>query len=252
MSDPAPFTEQGYIAGGLRGAEAQRRILADVPPGLHVSRRSLPPGLVVIEDYLPALLREQLVEYARAQQGRPSTVQAAGAGAGKTLTRLSADRVTDYIEIDGVAPQVHALMRDIFTQQVGRHFGTAIEWYEKPEILRYRAGGHYSPHADAENWDPASHSWSRAVDRDFSILLYLNDDYTGGHLEFANFGLRLSPKAGMLVAFPSDHRFLHCALPTQEGERLVLVCWCAARASQRVGNGPPQGATVIADDPLSR
>ena len=171
--------------------------------------------------------------------------QAEDAAAGDILTRQSADRVTDYIDIDGVAPQVHAVMRDIFTLQVGRHYGKTIAWYERPELLRYRAGGHYSPHADSENWDRQKKSWVRAIDRDFSILLYLNDEFEGGSLEFENFGLRLAPTAGMLVAFPSDHRFVHSARPTEAGERLVLVCWCAAKGSERVGQGPPEGATIL-------
>lgn len=248
MSKPSPFNSQGYFTEGLRGADAQRRIFADQPAGLQILRRSLPPGIVVVEDYLPENLRQQFCSYARAHAGRPSTVQAPEAGAGENITRLSAARITDYIEIDGIAENVHAVMRSIFVGQVSSHYGKQIEWYEKPELLRYQPGGHYSPHADAENWDASTRSWARAIDRDFSILLYLNDEFAGGSLTFPNFGLRLKPSAGMLVVFPSDHRYVHCAEPVEQGERLLLVCWCAAKGSTRVGEGAPEGATVL-DDP---
>lgn len=247
MSDDSLFNSQGYFAEGLRGDAAQRRLFADQPAGLHVSRRSLPPGIVVVEDYLPESLRREFCDYARAQAGRPSTVQAPEAAAGESITRLSAARITDYIEIDGIAASVHEVMQGIFVQQVGKHYGKAIDWYEKPELLRYRAGGHYSPHADAENWNAATQSWTRAIDRDFSILLYLNEEFQGGSLTFPNFGLRLKPSAGMLVAFPADHRYVHCAQPVEAGERLVLVCWGAAKGSERVGGGPPAGATIPGD-----
>lgn len=240
----SPFTAQGYISGGLRDPQAQGKLLADVPPGLHVSRRTLPPGVVVVEDYLSPRICAELLAYARQQPGTPSTVKNDDAS-GRTLTRLSAERVTDYIDIEGVAADVHVLMRDIFVNQVGRHYGTAVEWFERPELLRYRPGGHYSPHADAENWDAVSRGWQRSIDRDFSILLYLNDDFEGGGLEFPNFGLRLTPRAGMLVGFPSDHRYVHSAEPITAGERFVMVCWCAARGTPRVGKSPPVGATLL-------
>ncbi len=246
MTQQSPFNEQGYIAAGLRGAAGEEQ-LRDVPAGLYISRRSLPPGVVVIEDFLSAGRRHKLVAYAAGQPGRPSTVQAAGAAAGAAETRLSADRVTDYIEIDGVASEVHGVLRDVFVRQLGPHYGKTIEWYEKPELLRYRSGGHYSPHADSENWDPQTRTWVRAMDRDYSMLLYLNDDFEGGSLSFPNFGLRLQPAAGMLVAFPADHRYVHCAEPTEAGQRLVLVCWCAAQGSSRVGNAPPPGATLLSE-----
>lgn len=246
MTEQSLFNEQGYIAAGLRGASGEAQ-LRDMPAGLYVSRRSVPPGLVVIENFLSAALRQKLLEYAAAQPGRPSTVQTPGAVAGAAETRLSAERVTDYIEIDGVAEEVHDVLRNVFVRQLGPHFGKAIEWYEKPELLRYQPGGHYSPHADSENWDPQARSWTRAMDRDYSMLLYLNDDFEGGSLTFPNFGLRLQPAAGMLVAFPSDHRYVHCAEPTEAGERLVLVCWCAAKGSPRVGGEPPPGATFIGE-----
>lgn len=242
MKPASPYNEQGYFAEGLRGAEASRLLADGLPPGFYLSRRSLPPGIMVIEDYLPVAARTQLLEYAGKHPGRPSTVQAAHAGAGGTLTRLSADRITDYVDVSGVADQVHAVLRKVFFEQVEQHYSVKVEWYEQPELLRYRSGGHYSPHADAENWNSAEKTWERAIDRDFSILLYLNDGFRGGALAFPNFGLRLAPKAGMLVVFPSDHRFVHCAEPIEDGERVVLVSWCARTGGRRVADAPPTGA----------
>lgn len=246
MKPPSPYNEQGYFAEGLRGAAAGRVLADGLPPGYYVSRRSLPPGLMVIEEYLPASERAPLLAYVRGQPGRPSTVQSPDAGADATLTRLSADRVTDYIDVAGVAGPVHALLGKVFREQVQPHYSVEVEWYEQPELLRYRGGGHYSPHADAENWNPGTRTWERAIDRDFSILLYLNDEFQGGSLAFPNFGLRLAPRAGMLVVFPSDHRFVHCAEPIDGGERVVLVSWCARAGGPRVAASAPAGATRLA------
>jgi predicted 2-oxoglutarate/Fe(II)-dependent dioxygenase YbiX len=104
--------------------------------------------------------------------------------------------------------------------------------------LRYRPGGHYKPHADSENWHREQRQWVRGMDRDYSILVYLNDGYDGGELRFPNFGFRLQPRAGLLVCFPSDHRYLHEVAPVTAGTRYALVSWITARGTPRVGGRP--------------
>lgn len=43
----------------------------------------------------------------------------------------------------------------------------------------------------------------------FSIVAYLNDDYEGGELAFANHNVVLRPEAGSIVIFPSSEPYLH-------------------------------------------
>lgn len=241
MAD-SPYNEHGYFRDGLRAA-SQRQFLADQPEGSYRVRGALPPGLLVIERFLAPSQCAALVDYAAGAASQPATVQAAS-GATKRGRELSHTRVTDYIPLGPLQTEIEGLMHELWTGVVAAHYGVEIDWFELPEILRYRAGGRYDPHVDAENWDRESGRWVRGVDRDLSLLLYLNDAYTGGELEFGNFGLRLQPKTGMLVVFPSDHRYVHAARPTQSGERYVLVCWAATRGSERVGDGAPRGATI--------
>jgi hypothetical protein len=39
--------------------------------------------------------------------------------------------------------------------------------------------------------------------------LYLNDDYEGGELEFAEVPIKLKPKAGTLAVIPGGHKYRH-------------------------------------------
>ena len=39
--------------------------------------------------------------------------------------------------------------------------------------------------------------------RNISSVLYLNDTYTGGEIEFPNLSIKMKPKPGTLIAFPS-------------------------------------------------
>jgi predicted 2-oxoglutarate/Fe(II)-dependent dioxygenase YbiX len=124
-------------------------------------------------------------------------------------------------------------------------FKVKFEWYERPQILRYSPGGKYNQHADAEHWVPETQNWVRAHDRDFSVLLYLNDEYEGGELEFTSFNYKIKPKAGMLIGFPSDHRYLHAALPTLSGTRYVIVSWGAVLGNQRIHKNAPYASILL-------
>jgi predicted 2-oxoglutarate/Fe(II)-dependent dioxygenase YbiX len=62
-----------------------------------------------------------------------------------------------------------------------------------------------------------------------SAILYLNDDYEGGHLEFPNFGIKIKPQAGMLILFPSNYAYTHAAHPVTKGTKYALVTWIRDR-----------------------
>ena len=66
------------------------------------------------------------------------------------------------------------------------------------------------------------------------MLVYLNDDYEGGELDFKRLSYALKPKAGMLVWFPSDVRYEHMAMPVLSGRRYSLASWAALEGVERV------------------
>ena len=90
---------------------------------------------------------------------------------------------------------------------------------------------HMPTHADRANPDGRPHNMAF---RDFASIVYLNDDYEGGELHLVEQNYTIKPKPGMLVAFPSDHKFLHAALPTTSGIRYVIVSWAGIVGSPRV------------------
>lgn len=77
-------------------------------------------------------------------------------------------------------------------------------------------------------------AWRKAVDRDISLLIYLNDEYEGGELDFKRLAYTLRPRAGMLVWFPSDIRYEHMAKLVTSGRRYAIVSWAAASGVERV------------------
>jgi predicted 2-oxoglutarate/Fe(II)-dependent dioxygenase YbiX len=90
-----------------------------------------------------------------------------------------------------------------------------IYFNEGFNLLKYSGGQEYKAHADG----------GTGTKRAISPILYLNDDYEGGEIEFVNFGLKLKPKPGMLVLFPSNYPYRHIAHPVTDGTKYAIVTW---------------------------
>ncbi len=90
-----------------------------------------------------------------------------------------------------------------------------IMFVEPLNLLQYQGGQEYTAHYDGGT------STRRAI----SPIIYLNDDYEGGHLEFTNFELKIKPKAGTLVLFPSNYAYTHIAHPVTKGTKYAIVTW---------------------------
>ena len=149
-------------------------------------------------------------------------------------------RACEWMKLGDSQQVLDNLVARAFEEQVLPRSGQQIDWFEEPQLLRYTAGGFYLYHVDAYYRVPEEQAWRKSVDRDISMLLYLNDDFEGGELEFKRFAWCLKPAAGMLVWFPSDVRYEHMALPVTSGCRYVVVSWAAASGVERVQQDRPK------------
>ena len=124
-------------------------------------------------------------------------------------------------------PDIHSLLYQSIHQIYNEHlkpiYQEPIKHVEPPQFLRYDKHEHYDVHNDSESW--VNGRLTRVVERDVSVLLYLNDDYEGGQIEFTQLGLTLKPKRGMLLAFPSYLEFEHKVHPVTSGTRYTVVSW---------------------------
>jgi hypothetical protein len=84
-----------------------------------------------------------------------------------------------------------------------------------PIILKYQTGQEYKMHADAGGGNQ----------RVLSLVWYINDDYTGGELEFPYFNYKLKPPANSMIFFPSNYIYSHIAHPVQTGTKYASVSW---------------------------
>ena len=141
-------------------------------------------------------------------------------------------RDTQIAPIEPVFPQVNDLMYNIVKQVINPFYQFEIDKSEIPQLLCYSVGGHYKPHIDGEGiWTAPDQTqlWRKTVDRDLSMVLYLNDDFEGGDFVFPDLHIRIRPEPGLLVCFPSNRYYRHGVEPVTKGNRYSMVAWMTVK-----------------------
>jgi predicted 2-oxoglutarate/Fe(II)-dependent dioxygenase YbiX len=227
------YKKNGDFIEDFRGV-AMRRFCPEPPGAGELSKAIAPPGILVIEGFLGIAKCEDFCNFIAKQETRQLPVlNAKEFESSRARTyEVNPQRVTDTIDL---GERKTDMLREVvrgYQHYVTRFFKAGLDTFEPPQVLKYSVGGRYLPHADNEHWDPATKQWARSMERDYSLLLYLNDGYEGGALYFPNFKWAIQPKRGMLVSFPSDHRYLHGAAPLISGTRIAVASWAKAKTPQ--------------------
>ncbi len=138
-------------------------------------------------------------------------------------------RDTQEVQLsDDVRARLAGIERGWVSRYIEPFYAVEVRDSEPWQILRYGPGGHYIPHVDAETLfkdDDGLELWEKTLDRDLSVVCFLNDDFAGGELVFPQLDLAIEPRAGTLVCFPSDHNFIHGVNRVRSGHRYTLVSW---------------------------
>jgi hypothetical protein len=199
--------------------------------GRKSAERPPPHGIDVVERFLTPHECGELIRLADTIEGERFKYRDP---ARNFATMLDDTRVAERVVFGDAQRLLDEVVARAFETEIIPRTGRSIEWYEEPQLLRYRSGGFYLSHSDAYDYVREQGAWRKAVDRDVSLLIYLNDEYEGGELHFKRLSYTLRPRAGMLVWFPSDIRYEHMAQIVTSGRRYALVSWAAAAGVERV------------------
>jgi len=190
--------------------------------------RALPYGLILKKKFLSDDVADKLVGYAEKQSTASDLAifTESDEGAQESLsTVVNSDRVTSRIELGDKQSIIDKWIADVFYKLLAKHVGKKIRSFTTPDLMRYTRGGYYKAHSDADIFDPKMGIWKKVLDRDYSLLLYLNNDFEGGFVRFEHFNYTFFPEKGDLLIFPSDYLYLHEALLVTAGVRYVIVSW---------------------------
>ena len=96
-----------------------------------------------------------------------------------------------------------------------KDFNVTTKSHDVFSILKYGEGNFFNNHLDDCLQFP----------RTVSFILYLNDDYEGGEIEFSRFGITYRPNANELMVFPSSYVYNHNVKEVTSGTRYAVVTW---------------------------
>lgn len=133
---------------------------------------------------------------------------------------------------DSHGTNVSPIDEDMVVNAINRRIAvaTGTEWSagEPLHLLRYAVGQQYKPHLDAL---PGVNN-----QRCLTVLLYLNDDFTGGETWFKD-GLTVRGGVGDAIVFRNlsddgriDRRTEHAGLPVTAGVKWLATRWIRQRA----------------------
>lgn len=215
---------QDYIVDvqAIRFAAAEAMEADPTPPPLVSLTDS--PRLYHLPQVVGPLERHYLIETARPRL-MPAGVRH------KTDRRLEFNdqRVADQCELPEDDP-----VRAWLELRLSRLLRLEIRTAEPLTIVRYEEGGHFVPHCDAVHPLGATdlHRADAGGTRLASVVVYLNDDFTGGETAFVRRRLKIQPIAGDGIAF-FNHRpggevdldSMHAAMPVRRGEKWAALLW---------------------------
>lgn len=123
-----------------------------------------------------------------------------------------------YDELKTIASSLYGSLNDAYV-----HYSTKLYPFAEKNIksrepsihlLKYGPGGHLPQHQD-----------QGVSTRVLSSVIYLNDDYEGGEIEFIHSGVKIKPEAGSIIFFPSNFLYVHEVYPITSGFRYSMPHW---------------------------
>jgi len=128
----------------------------------------------------------------------------------------------------------HPLVKNIIAR-IEKVTNVPKENFESPQVLQYTKGQFYQNH-----YDRSMINADGEVDggRIYTFFLYCSDVEEGGETSFPNIGIKVKPKLGRAVLWPSvldldvkklDRRSFHSGLPVKKGKKLASNVWIHQR-----------------------
>ncbi len=98
-----------------------------------------------------------------------------------------------------------------------RYGNTLLPNSMNQHVVRWPTGPGMEEHID----DEAKERWHYHI----ASVLYLNDGYEGGEINFPQHNLSIKPKTGDFIAFPGNQYYSHEVKEILSGERFTAPSW---------------------------
>jgi predicted 2-oxoglutarate/Fe(II)-dependent dioxygenase YbiX len=105
-----------------------------------------------------------------------------------------------------------------------------VTWRTRGYFIEYHKGMSIGSHSDcAIAYEPNSFAEINTfpIHNTLTSSLVLNDDYEGGEIGFAPWGISIKPPKGSILIYPSSFIGCHSVAPLESGVRFAYLSWFA-------------------------
>jgi len=185
----------------------------------------MPLPYVELRDVLSAEQCDRLIKLFGGQ------VQPSMVGVDASSRHISPKRTSSSVKIE--PSQLPQDVREALLNRIASLTNLPVENQEKPEIIRYNVGQHFSSHYD---FLPRVNAGGQRI---FSVVVTLAAPDKGGELVFQAAKLRFTPERGKLVMWRNAdetggilRESMHASFRVIQGTKWSLVTWVRAQRVQ--------------------
>ncbi|MDR9402242.1 MAG: 2OG-Fe(II) oxygenase [Halothece sp. Uz-M2-17] len=177
-----------------------------------------------VEKLLEPFLCEHFIQVADLYQWQEAAI---------AMQKIDSDiRKNSYLKLGGLDPLLASTNQllinkiKIIQNLLFQHYGLEFPYAEPCTILRYQPREFYQRHVDNLLLTNRFEEVKQGIPtRDISIVGYLNDDFEGGETYFDRQEIKVTPKKGSVLIFPSYYTHPHASLPIDTGVKYAFTSW---------------------------
>lgn len=124
------------------------------------------------------------------------------------------------IESENLPKEILEILNSIFELVYKKStdlYSVKINFFHKSalHLVKFEKDFCLIPHVDTQS----------AEGNHIASVYYINDDYSGGEINFPDHKLKIKPKANSLIIFPGNENYLHEVLKIVDGDRYSSAMW---------------------------
>lgn len=196
--------------------------------------KELAPGIVSVKNVIDnpdQLIKDiedsvslKVLEWSEAHQ---SDTDQGGGYVAKDIRNCSVISLPGFERPEMIGSFNEGDVKYLIHKQLGEYLLPALDMYKNSyscnawsvlegwQIIKYEKDNFFINHYDDNKHYP----------RTISMSFYINDNYSGGEIEFPRFNLKIKPEKNEMIIFPSNYVYNHIIHPVNDGVRYVVVGW---------------------------
>jgi len=136
--------------------------------------------------------------------------------------------------LDKYEKKIYEKVNELFTEKY------KIPIIRKPvnstHFVKWIPGMNSKLHCDCEKPDGTPAFAADFYTYNVAVLMYPNDNYTGGEITFPDYDLVLKPKPGDMIMFPGNNAYKHTVQRVESGTRYTMPSWYAFDVNESTNN----------------